>query len=98
MQPGSSSQTSWRAASLKGPPSTWPPEVRKGMYWRVGATGVLVAAWLAFLVAYAFLWSASYGLFQDIVVIIVSLVALVGGIASVWTSWGMRIAAMTRLE
>ncbi len=95
MQPGTPSQASSCGDSLTGPPSTWPPEVRRGMYWRVSATVLLITAWLAFLVLYAFLWSAPYGLFQNLVVVVVSLVALFGGMAGVWASWGIRVADMS---
>lgn len=92
MQPETSPQeASWKG-SLKGPPSTWPTEIRRGMPWRVSATVVLLTAWMAFILLYAFVWSGPYDLFQDIVIFIVSLVVLAGGIAGVWASWGMRFA------
>lgn len=94
MQQGTSARAPPWTESLKGPPSTWPPEIRRGMQWRVSATVLLVTAWLVFILLYAFLWSGSYELFQDIVVFIVSLVALIGGISGVWASWGMRMAEM----
>lgn len=91
----SSATTPPASDPFKGPPSTWPAEMRRGMAWRVGATILLGTAWLVFLVLYAFIWSGSYSLFQDIVVVIVSIVALGGGIAGVWASWGMRYANMS---
>lgn len=83
-------QANW----MKGPPSTWPAEARRGMAWRVGATVLLITGWLVFLLVYAFFWSGPYSLFQDVIVVIVSLVALGGGMAGVWASWGMRFAGM----
>lgn len=77
-----------------GPPWTWPGGVRRGMQWRVGATILLITAWLVFILLYTFFWSGPFNLFQNVVLFIASLIALFGAIAAVWASWGMRFAGM----
>jgi hypothetical protein len=64
------------------------------MQWRVSATIVLITAWLVFILVYAFFWSGTYNLFQNVVLFIASLIALFGLIAATWASWGMRMANM----
>ncbi len=62
------------------------------MQWRVSATILLITAWIIFILIYAFFWSGQFNLFQNVVMFIVSLVALFGLMAATWASWGMRMA------
>jgi hypothetical protein len=66
--------------------------MRRGMQWRVSATILMITAWLVFILIYAFVWSAPYSLFQNVVIFIASLIALFGLIAALWAGWGMRYA------
>ncbi len=77
-----------------GPPWTWPGGMRQGMQWRVSATILLITAWLVFILIYTFIWSGTYSLFQNVVLFIASLIALLGLIAALWAGWGMRMAGM----
>jgi high-affinity K+ transport system ATPase subunit B len=69
--------------------------MRRGMQWRVSVTILLITAWLVFILIYAFFWSGDFDLFQNVVMFIASLIALLGGIGAVWASWGMRFAGMS---
>jgi hypothetical protein len=53
-------------------------------------TMVAIIAWLVFILVYALYWSTNYNLFQNIVVVIVTLgiTALVIGLF--WVVWGFR--------
>lgn len=53
-------------------------------------TMLAIIAWLVFILLYALYWSTSYDLFQNIVVVIVSLgiTGLVIGLG--WVIWGFR--------
>jgi len=64
------------------------------MQWRVSLTILLITAWLVFILLYAFFWSGGFSLFQNVVLFIASLIALIGAIAAAWASWGMRFAGM----
>lgn len=75
-----------------GPPWGMPGWARKGMRWRVSVTILLGAAWLVFILLFAAFWSIPYTFFQNLVIVFVSLVILLAGIAALWASWGMRFA------
>lgn len=77
-----------------GPPWTWPGGIRRGMQWRVSATILFLTVWLVFIVIFAVFWSVPLTLFQNIVLFIASLIALIGAIAALWAGWGMRMAGM----
>jgi hypothetical protein len=57
-------------------------------------TMVAIIAWLIFILVYALYWSNNYNLFQNIVVVIVTLgiTGLVIGIG--WVVWGFRHVRM----
>ena len=63
------------------------------MRWRTSATILLATAWLLFILLFAAFWSGPpMTLFQDIVIFFASIVVLLGAMAAVWASWGMRFA------
>ncbi|HYK92840.1 MAG TPA: hypothetical protein VEY07_02205 [Thermoplasmata archaeon] len=47
-------------------------------------------AWLCFTLLYVAFWATGFTLFQSVVVILVSLLVLIGILATAWTAWGMR--------
>lgn len=47
-------------------------------------------AWLVFTLLYVGFWASGLTLFQDVVVILVSILVLGGVMAGVWTVWGSR--------
>ncbi len=75
--------------------SEYYPEIlkEKGFGWRVGASIFVVFAWLAFLILWLFFYAGDYGVFQNIAVLLVSIILGIGILAGVWVSWGMRYAA-----
>lgn len=60
------------------------------MRWRVLLTILGAIAWLCFALLYVGFWARGFSLFQDIVVILVSLLVLGGVVVSAWASWGMH--------
>lgn len=73
-----------------GPPWSWPGGVRHGMRWRTSATIVLGTLWLVFILLFAAFWAWQFTLFQNIVIFFASIVVVLGGLAALWASWGMR--------
>jgi hypothetical protein len=63
------------------------------MRWRVSVTIVLGTGWLVFILLFAGFWAARFDLFQDIMIFFASIIVLLGVIAAVWASWGMRFAS-----
>jgi peptidoglycan/LPS O-acetylase OafA/YrhL len=49
-------------------------------------------AWICFTLLYVAFWAPGYTLFQSVVVVLVSLLALGGVIAGAWISFGLRMA------
>ncbi len=65
----------------------------KGFGWRVGVSIFIVFAWLAFLIIWLFFYAGNYGVFQNIAILLVSIIVGVGLLAGLWASWGIRYAA-----
>ncbi len=74
------------------------PEVlkAKGFGWRVGASIFTVFGWFAFLIIWLFFYAGDYDIFQNIGVVLLSIIVGVGILAGMWASWGIRYAATHR--
>jgi heme/copper-type cytochrome/quinol oxidase subunit 4 len=74
------------------------PEIlrEKGFGWRVGVSIFIVFGWLAFLIIWLFFYANDYGVFQNIAMLLVSIIVGVGLLAGTWVSWGIRYAATHR--
>jgi len=59
------------------------------MRWRVLLSILGPIAWLCFTLLYVGFWAKGFTLFQDVIVILVSLLVLAGVVASAWAAWGM---------
>jgi hypothetical protein len=53
-------------------------------------TIVTMIWWAIFMLLYALLWSTDFSLFQNIVIILLSLVVVGGVIALMWVGWAFR--------
>jgi hypothetical protein len=62
------------------------------MRWRTTLTILLGTGWLVFILVYAAFWSGDFSLFQNIVIFFASIIIVMGGLAAIWASWGMRFA------
>jgi hypothetical protein len=51
-----------------------------------------IVAWISFTLLYVAFWAPQFTLFQNIVVVIVSLVVLIGGLAVAWITFGLGFA------
>ena len=49
-----------------------------------------VVAWAVFILLYVLLWSSKYGLFQNVVVTVATLLITALLIGLMWVVWGMR--------
>jgi hypothetical protein len=78
----------------QGPKEYYPEVLReKGFGWRVGASIFIIFAWLAFLIIWLFFYASDYGVFQNIAMLMVSIIVGIGLMAGLWASWGIRYAA-----
>lgn len=65
----------------------------RGFGWRVGITILVVFGWLAFLILWLFFYAGDYDIFQNIAILLVSIIVGVGILAAMWATWGLRYAA-----
>src|SRR5512137_1732186 len=75
--------------------SEYYPEIlrEKGFGWRVGASIFIVFGWLAFLIIWLFFYAEDYGVFQNIAILLVSIIVGIGLLAGMWATWGILYAA-----
>ena len=85
-------QPPWGGPPPTGPPWGWPGSVRRGMRWRTSLTILLGTGWLVFILLYAAFLAGNFSLFQNIVIFFASIIIVMGGLAAIWASWGMRFA------
>ncbi len=57
---------------------------------RVLASIGLSVGWISFVLLYLAFWAQRFSVFQDIVVVVVSLLVLAGGMLAAWVSFGLR--------
>jgi hypothetical protein len=60
------------------------------MAWRGIASLLLFGVWAAFIMAYAFLWAQGHTLFQELTILLGSLVVTVMVVGVMWMVYGMR--------
>ena len=62
----------------------------RSMAWRGIASLAVLLAWVVFIVVFAVWWAPGLGLFQNIMILIASLVATAVVIGIMWMAYGMR--------
>ncbi len=63
-----------------------------GFGWRVSASIAVFFGWLIFLIIWLFFYASDYSVFQNLAVVLVSILAGIGILAATWASWGLRFA------
>jgi hypothetical protein len=81
-------------------PERFPPEVwmTPGFGWRVAVSILMAIGWLSFLILWLFFYAGRYDIFQNLAILIVSVLVGVGVLAAMWAPWGMRMAKATGAE
>ena len=64
------------------------PSSPEGMRWAILLSILGPVAWLCFTLVYVGFWAQGFTLFQSIVVILTSLIALAGVMGAAWTWYG----------
>lgn len=72
-----------------GPAAVKGTNVRR-MAWRGVASLFVGLAWVVFIVLFALLWAPNLSLFQNIVILIASLVGAFVIVGIMWMAYGMR--------
>ncbi len=65
-------------------------EKKRQMAWRGVASLLVLLAWVIFIVVFTLLWAPNLSLFQNIVILIASLVAAFVVVGIMWMLYGMR--------
>ncbi len=68
------------------------PTSMPGFAWRVSASILLGCGWLAFLIIWLFFYAANWDVYQNLAILLVSIVIVIGVLAAMWASFGMRMA------
>jgi hypothetical protein len=63
-----------------------------GFGWRVAVSIAVFFGWLIFLIIWLFFYATDYSVFQNLAMILVSIIAGIGILAGTWVSWGLRFA------
>jgi len=61
-------------------------------------TIVAMICWAIFMLLYALFWSTGFNLFQNIVVVLLSLVVVGGVLGLMWVSWAFRRGIPPRMH
>lgn len=65
-------------------------EFVRGWRRRILASILGPIAWIVVTLLYVGFWAHGFSLFQDVVVVLVSLLVLFGVFAALWVAWGAR--------
>lgn len=61
-----------------------------GLAWRVTLTVIVGIAWLIFLVLWLFFYASGFDIYQNLAIIIVSVLAVGIVVAPTWVFWGIK--------
>ncbi len=74
------------------------PFSQRGFGWRVSLTILLGVGWLAFLILFLFFWAGQYNFYEDLAIVIVSILVVFGVLAAMWASFGLKMAEKVGME
>ena len=63
-----------------------------GLAWRVSASAVSFFGWLAFFILWLAFYAGDYNVYENIAIIIMSLLAFLALMVSVWVPFGLQFA------
>jgi hypothetical protein len=64
----------------------------RGAILRVILTILIPLAWISVTLLFVAFWAGGFSVFQDLVVFVVSMLALFGVVAGMWIAFGLRTA------
>ena len=62
----------------------------KGMGWRVALSILVSMGWVAFLIIWLFFYAGSFTIYQNVAVVLVSIVVACAIMGAAWAPWGMK--------
>lgn len=64
----------------------------QGLVWRLAASFLLGVIWFTFLIIWLFFFASGYSGYQNLALIMVSIVITIGILAAIWLRFGLRFA------
>ena len=61
-----------------------------GMRWRVSLSIIMGVGWLAFLILWLAFYASDFNIYQNIAVVLASILIIGGILGAAWASWGMK--------
>jgi hypothetical protein len=58
----------------------------RGLVWRSRATGIVGIGWVAFLITWLFLFASEFDIYQNIVIVVLSLIVGIAIVCTIWMS------------
>jgi len=77
----------WSDDDMSGSLASW---AIRGAVWRIVASIITPVAWLALTLLYFAFWANGLTFAQDVVVAVISLLALFAALVLIWVSFGVR--------
>jgi len=62
----------------------------KGFGWRISLSIISGVGWLIFLIIWLFFYATDFNVYQNIAIIIVSILAIGGIMGATWAPWGIK--------
>jgi hypothetical protein len=66
------------------------PEETPGFAWRVSLSIIVGIGWLVFLILWFFFYASDYTIYQNIAIILVSILIMSAILGASWASWGIK--------
>jgi hypothetical protein len=64
----------------------------QGLAWRLAASFLIGIMWLAFIIIWLFFMAGDYGLYQNLAMVILSIVVGMAALIAIWITFGLRFA------
>ena len=66
------------------------PEETPGFGWRVSLSIIVGIGWLVFLILWLFFYASAFTVYQNIAIILVSILIMSAILGASWASWGIK--------
>lgn len=74
------------------------PEKTPGFAWRVSLSIIVFFGWFIFLILWLMFYAGRFNIYQNIAVVLVSILVAMAILAASWASWGIRYGFRHRDE
>jgi len=65
-----------------------------GLAWRVSLSIIVSIGWLVFLILWLFFYASDFNVYQNIAIILVSILIMSAILGASWASWGIKYGRM----